>query len=125
MSSLFDTYARFILLSLSSATCLKNGIEAEMTLLGLAGVSWWPHHHSLHVAQSPLVVAVIRIYTRKDNVRGDSSSEENAKDSKVTLKEKKTSKVSLQEKTMSEVTPQEKTTSKVTPQEKTMLKTQR
>ncbi len=45
----------------SLITCFKNGVKAEMALLGLPRMSRWPHHHPLHIAQPALVVAVVRI----------------------------------------------------------------
>ena len=40
---------------------LVDGVEAEVTLLSLAGVAGGPHYHPLHVAQPALVIGVVRV----------------------------------------------------------------
>ena len=40
---------------------LEYRVKTEMSLLCFPRMSWWSHHHLLYIAQSSLVVTVIRI----------------------------------------------------------------
>ena len=46
---------------LNHLTCLVNGIKTKMTFLRFARVTRGSHYNPLHIAQSALIVAVIRI----------------------------------------------------------------